>query len=132
METTLNKIVEPSIRHRRKSTYTRKVRLRDNNTCQCCGWLGSEVHHINAIRFGGEDTPENMILLCNMCHKYAPENKLQFEAYKRTGGARKVAILGIAVSECLKTNQDMISCIEMALKIFSSLAEMSVKNQEND
>lgn len=125
-------IIDPSQRDKRKASSIRMVRKRDKNTCQCCGWLGGEVHHIIAIKFGGEDIPENMVLLCNMCHKHAPETKEPFQVYKNAGGARKIAILGIAASECLKNNEDMRKCIELTERIFNSLAEMSVKNHEND
>ena len=46
------------------------VRKRDHLTCQKCGQRQSElhVHHITPLDAGGEDTPENCILLCYACH----------------------------------------------------------------
>ena len=44
---------------------------RDNYTCQCCGKKNCklEVHHINFRRNGGTDDEENLITLCEDCHK---------------------------------------------------------------
>ena len=44
---------------------------RDNYTCQCCGKKNCrlEVHHIVFRRNGGSDSLENLITLCEDCHK---------------------------------------------------------------
>ena len=44
---------------------------RDNYTCQCCGKKNCrlEVHHIKFRRNGGTDDEENLITLCEDCHK---------------------------------------------------------------
>ena len=44
---------------------------RDNYTCQCCGKKNCrlEVHHIKFKRDGGTDDEENLITLCEDCHK---------------------------------------------------------------
>ena len=44
---------------------------RDNYTCQCCGKKNCrlEVHHIKFKRNGGTDDEENLITLCEDCHK---------------------------------------------------------------
>ena len=44
---------------------------RDNYTCQCCGKKNCrlEVHHIKFRRDGGTDDEENLITLCEDCHK---------------------------------------------------------------
>ena len=44
---------------------------RDNYTCQCCGKKNCrlEVHHIKFRRNGGTDDEENLITLCEECHK---------------------------------------------------------------
>ena len=52
---------------------------RDNYTCQCCktkkGTLNA--HHIVYRRNGGADTLDNLITLCEACHKKLHEGKLQ-------------------------------------------------------
>ena len=44
---------------------------RDNYTCQCCGKKNCrlEVHHVKFKRDGGTDDEENLITLCEDCHK---------------------------------------------------------------
>ena len=44
---------------------------RDNYTCQCCGKKNCrlEVHHIKFRSNGGTDDEENLITLCEDCHK---------------------------------------------------------------
>ena len=44
---------------------------RDNYTCQCCGKKNCrlEVHHIKFRSDGGTDDEENLITLCEDCHK---------------------------------------------------------------
>ena len=44
---------------------------RDNYTCQCCGKKNCrlEVHHIRFRSNGGTDDEENLITLCEDCHK---------------------------------------------------------------
>lgn len=45
--------------------------VRDKYTCQCCGKKNCrlEVHHIVFRRNGGSDALENLITLCEDCHK---------------------------------------------------------------
>ena len=51
------------------------VMARDKSTCQCCRRGGEQYvdildyHHILPVFLGGEDTPENGIMLCVACHR---------------------------------------------------------------
>lgn len=53
------------------SSRRKAVLHRDNYTCQCCGKKNCrlEVHHINFRCSGGTDDEENLITLCENCHK---------------------------------------------------------------
>lgn len=53
------------------SSRQKAVLHRDNYTCQCCGKKNCrlEVHHIKFRRNGGTDDEENLITLCEDCHK---------------------------------------------------------------
>lgn len=46
---------------------------RDNFTCQDCGFfsltIGMAVHHKQQLIHGGDNKPENLITLCNKCHR---------------------------------------------------------------
>ena len=51
------------------------VMARDKSTCQCCKRGGEQYvdildyHHVLPVFLGGEDTPENGIMLCVACHR---------------------------------------------------------------
>lgn len=53
------------------SSRRKAVLHRDNYTCQCCGKKNCrlEVHHIKFRSNGGTDDEENLITLCEDCHK---------------------------------------------------------------
>ncbi len=63
------------------------VLTRDNYTCQCCktkkGTL--HVHHIIYRSKGGSDEIENLITLCEYCHKNLHSGKLKDFEYKLHG-----------------------------------------------
>ncbi|WP_404309709.1 HNH endonuclease [Neorhodopirellula lusitana] len=56
----------------------REVYERDQNQCRLCHWHGTdwtpedprliELHHRFEHEFGGENTTDNLMLLCNRCH----------------------------------------------------------------
>ena len=51
---------------------------RDNYTCQCCGkkHVRLEVHHIIFRSLGGSDELDNLITLCEKCHKAIHDGKI--------------------------------------------------------
>ena len=62
------------------------VLIRDKYTCQKCkieDQTGNslEVHHIKPKVFDGTDDKENLITICYMCHKYAPNHLDEFKEY---------------------------------------------------
>lgn len=62
-------------RERLDPALRKAVLARDNNTCKCCGLEGQEylevfdVHHINEVYLGGDDSMENLVTVCTVCHK---------------------------------------------------------------
>lgn len=64
----------------------KRILKRDNNECQICGEKKNlEVHHIRAIVYGGDSSDENLITLCKVCHRYAPESgDKAFKLYKKS------------------------------------------------
>ena len=62
--------------------------VRDNYTCQCCGKKNCrlEVHHIVFRRHGGSDRLENLITLCEDCHKaiHLGEIELKLKGKRRS------------------------------------------------
>ena len=55
--------------------------VRDKYTCQCCGRKNCrvEAHHIKFRSDGGSDTLENLITLCEDCHKAIHLGKIELK-----------------------------------------------------
>lgn len=54
-----------------------KVKARDNNTCQICGELGTDAHHVLCVGYFKEQQNliDNGITLCRKCHVLAHRGK---------------------------------------------------------
>ena len=51
-------------------TLRQQILERDNHLCTKCGTTEClEVHHKIPLRFGGQNTPDNLITLCASCHR---------------------------------------------------------------
>ena len=63
------------------------VLYRDNHTCQHCGKNKKvilNVHHIESRKFGG-NRPDNLITLCEKCHKDYHRGKIELSVKKSNG-----------------------------------------------
>lgn len=73
------------------------VLFRDNHTCQCCKGKSKDsilnVHHIESRKTGG-DSPNNLITLCETCHKNYHQGKIQLNI-KRSKSFRDAAFVSI-------------------------------------
>lgn len=72
---------------------------RDGYTCQCCGKHDDNVklhmHHIESRQTGG-NAPNNLITLCEHCHKALHERKIDLPKGKKRGRSyRDAAFMGI-------------------------------------
>ena len=74
-------------RQKRNPAVIKAAKRRDGFICQCCGILGEEGHHIHPLVYGGKDEVDNVITLCSLCHKGAPDNPDQFLQYQKGWGA---------------------------------------------
>jgi len=75
------------------------VLFRDGHTCQCCHGKSKDkilnVHHIESRQVGG-DAPNNLMTLCETCHKDYHEGKKQLPATIHRGMIFKdAAFMGI-------------------------------------
>lgn len=78
------------------------VLKRDNYTCQCCDAhptikkpIRLHVHHLESRQTGG-NAPNNMIVLCEHCHKALHEGKIKLKNGKKRGKPlRDAAFMGI-------------------------------------
>lgn len=71
----------PTISYKTK----KQVLERDKFTCRKCGFLGMseelEIHHIKMKLDGGEDKIDNLVVLCSICHYFAPDKEEDFKEY---------------------------------------------------
>ncbi len=49
--------------------YDSEAEFLERGTCFACGMDGKEKAHIVARVVGGDDSPENLHILCSVCHK---------------------------------------------------------------
>ena len=79
------------------------VLFRDNYKCQCCGAHGSakkeiklHVHHLESRKTGG-NAPDNLITLCEDCHKKLHKGLITIKSLKRRKrhSTRDAAFMGI-------------------------------------
>ena len=93
--------------------------VRDRYTCQCCGKKNCrlEVHHIVFRRNGGSDRLENLITLCEDCHKavHLGEVELKLKG-KRKSTFRYATQMSIIRSMLLKKYSDAIETFGFVTK----------------
>ena len=75
------------------------VLFRDNHTCQCCKGKSKDpilnVHHIESRKTGG-DAPNNLVTLCETCHKAYHNHKNNYHlTIKRGTSYRDATFMGI-------------------------------------
>ncbi len=73
---------------KRDQTLKKKTLKRDNYTCQKCKIQDKtaktlEAHHITPLCYGGENSLNNLIILCYDCHHFAPNKKEEFKKYMK-------------------------------------------------
>ena len=86
---------------------------RDGYTCQCCGVHDKDVklhvHHIESRQTGG-NAPNNLITLCEHCHKALHEGKIKLPKGKRRGKShRDAAFMGIMRNTLLERLKKEVS-----------------------
>ena len=84
---------------------------RDNYTCQCCGKKNCrlEVHHIEFKSNGGTDDEENLITLCEDCHKGVHTGTIVLNKKpKKSKNLKHATHMSIIRSQLLKKYPDAI------------------------
>ena len=84
---------------------------RDNYTCQCCCKKNCrlEVHHIKFKSNGGTDDEENLITLCEDCHKGVHDGTVELNKKpKKSKGLKHATHMSIIRSWLLKKYPDAI------------------------
>ena len=83
---------------------------RDNYTCQCCGKKNCrlEVHHIKFKSNGGTDDEENLITLCEDCHKKVHRGEIVLEKKPKKMNLKHATHMSIIRSRLLKAYPNAI------------------------
>ena len=92
---------------------------RDNYTCQCCGKKNCrlEVHHIKFRRNGGTDDEENLITLCEDCHKGIHAGTVELNKKpKKSKGLKHATHMSIIRSRLLKVYPQAIETFGFVTK----------------
>ena len=93
------------------SSRRKAILHRDNYTCQCCGKKNCrlEVHHIKFRRNGGTDDEENLITLCEDCHKGVHAGTVELNKKpKKSKNLKHATHMSIIRSRLLKVYPDAI------------------------
>ena len=90
---------------------------RDGYTCQCRGAHGTavklHVHHLESRKVGG-NAPDNLITLCEDCHKAYHAGKIQLPTHgRRRHSTRDAAFMGIMRKTLIERLRAMFSNIEI-------------------
>lgn len=74
------------------------VLFRDNHECQCCHGRSKDtilnVHHIESRQTGG-NSPDNLVTLCETCHKDYHRGKVRLNLKRNTKSLRDAAVMSI-------------------------------------
>lgn len=74
------------------------VLFRDNHTCQHCHGKSKDnilnVHHLESRQTGG-NSPDNLITLCETCHKAYHKGEIQLKAKRSNKSLRDAAVMSI-------------------------------------
>jgi hypothetical protein len=112
------------------------IRSRDNYTCQICNKNCldyNEVHHIIWQEYGGSDKPDNLILLCPICHKKVHKNlvkcpSIPTQNLKQAGLLNSCMKYIFMIFEKSVPTQDTLGSITKIVRINSGIE----KTHEND
>jgi len=83
--------ITPLTRKRTKGTFWKQIadeiRQRDKNICQSCGFEGNgkklPVHHKIAFKISKDNSPTNLITLCQSCHMKVEESNFNRDYRQR-------------------------------------------------
>lgn len=88
------------------------VLFRDNHECQHChGGSGDKVlnvHHIESRKTGG-DSPDNLVTLCETCHKAYHKGEIELKAKRSSKSLRDAAVMSIMRWPVYNRLKDMLN-----------------------
>jgi 5-methylcytosine-specific restriction endonuclease McrA len=91
---------------------------RDNYTCQLCGkkHIRLEVHHIIFRSNGGTDDENNLITLCETCHKGVHDGNIKLDKKPKKMNLRHATHMSIIRSQLLKAYPEAIETLGFVTK----------------
>ena len=79
--------------------------FRDSHECQCCHGKSKDpvlnVHHIESRKTGG-DSPDNLVTLCETCHKAYHAGKIELKLKRGFRSLRDTALMNVLRMEVLR------------------------------
>ncbi len=94
----MGEFIDKKFRDKRSGKTRRLVLKRDGSICQVCGTVGTQVHHIQPLCYGGEDSPANAVVICDDCHNLAPDDWRLFLLFQREAITLKKVITSAYLS----------------------------------
>ena len=88
------------------------VLFRDNHECQHCHGKSKDhvlnVHHLESRKTGG-DSPDNLITLCETCHKAYHKGEIELKVKRTTQSLRDAAVMSIMRWTVYNRLKDMLN-----------------------
>ena len=93
------------------------VFFRDGHTCQCCKGKSKDkvlnIHHIESRRTGG-NAPNNLVTLCETCHKAYHRGEIELpKSIKRGAVFRDAAFMGVMRWACYERLKELYPDVRM-------------------
>jgi hypothetical protein len=110
-------------------TTVKKLREKYNNKCAKCGKEGNlHIHHIIPIKEGGDNTFDNLTLLCAECHKIEHQSKKVQIGYVDNNG-QEIQSTKVHNYSDLDTDTDIESEVDSALPLKTSPSPFSKQRE---
>jgi len=88
------------------------VLWRDGHRCQCCHGKSKDpvlnVHHIESRKTGG-DSPDNLVTLCETCHKAYHAGKVELKLKRGSQSLRDATVMNAMRMEVLQQTERILS-----------------------
>ena len=113
------------------------VLYRDNHTCQSCNGKSKDkvlnVHHIESRQTGG-DRPDNLITLCETCHKDYHRGKIELPV-KKNNGFKAESVMSIIRWKLATKLKDLGNIVNITYGYITKSARIALrleKSHSND
>ena len=109
------------------------VLYRDNHTCQSCNGKSKDkvlnVHHIESRQTGG-DRPDNLITLCETCHKDYHRGKIELPV-KKNNGFKAESVMSIIRWKLATKLKDLGNIVNITYGYITKSARIALKLEKS-